>query len=144
MKDYRQYSKPYTFDEWETNKEWLAHRLDFLWTYSDYYINDYLEKCFGDEKELLYAYYGTDNEIGKMASEFHYGQYKNSIYKFELKDCYKIFDEYYKLEVFRVSHKDDFLRKRIYIKYYFVKEFMLDNELFYDYKRYLHDFGYQI
>ncbi|HEY5563926.1 MAG TPA: hypothetical protein VIK72_19595 [Clostridiaceae bacterium] len=143
MKDYRQYSKPYTFDEWETDKEWIAHRLDFLWTFRDYYTSRYQAGNFGDEKELIYSYYGRDDEIGKMADQFQYGDYQKADYDLKLSDYNKIFKEYYKLEKIRKHSIDKFLKKNIYIKYGHLLDFIQRNYLEQDYRKFLHDNRYE-
>ena len=142
MKDYRQYSKTYTPDEWEEDKEWLARRLDFIWTFGELYTHLYQVRHFGEEKELLYSYYGTDDEINRMAHDFHYDQYKNQ-YTFDIKDANKLFQEFIKLINFKTSNMDSFLRKRIYIKYNYLEEFIRDY-LDEEFNEYLREYEYDL
>lgn len=125
MKDYRQYSKPYAPNKWENDKDWLARRLEFLWTLSDYYPDRYRELHFGNEKNELYEYYGTDDEIMRIASKLHSGQYSNKP-NLKSKTYKEIFEEYDNVKNIKNSDIDTFLRKRIYIKYYFLMEYIKD------------------
>lgn len=142
MKDYRQYSKPYTPEEWEKDKEWLAHRLDFLWTFCDYYTHLYQVGSFGEEKELLYHFYGSDNEFAKMAHDFHYDQYQNNTFKLDKMETIDLFNEYRKLKKAITNDMDNFLRKRLYIKYYFMRAFIEETQLYDDFRRYLKEYEY--
>lgn len=128
MKDYRQYSKAYKYDEWESDKTWLAQRLEFLWTFSDYYPQLYLERRLCDEKETMYLYHGSDNEIATMARDFHYNQYNqySNKYKFDIKDCNKLIRTFVKLQQVKNNDMDTFLRKRFYIRYNYLEEFIHD------------------
>lgn len=130
MKDYKQYSKAYKPEEWEEDKEWIARRLEFLWTFCDYYPRLYSDRHLGNEKEEIYRCYGSDNEVSRMANDFHCGQYENQ-YKFNVEDRCELFREFENLINIKNGSMDKFLRKRIYIKYYYLEEFIheyLDEE----------------
>jgi hypothetical protein len=139
MKDYRQYSKAYAPEEWETDKEWLSNRLEFLWTFRDYYPDQYHCKKLDYEKEEIYSHYGPDNEIMSKASQLHYDQYNNGDKgKLKVKDAYSIFADYNKLTKAKEFDMDTFLRKRLYIRYYHIREFISDY-LGQEYEEYLHE-----
>jgi len=125
MKDYREHSRAYKPEEWETDKEWVAHRLEFIWTFGDYYPAEYSNIHLGNEKEELYRTYGSDNEISKMSYDFHNSQYKD-IYKFNADNKIELFNEFDRLNLIKEHNADFFLRKRIYIKYYYLSEFIRD------------------
>ena len=127
MKDYRQYLRAYSPKEWEDNKEWLGKRLEFIWTFGDYYPQLYRDRGFGKEKNYMYEYYGSDNEVGKVADHEHYGQYQTKKYEsLKNENPVDVIEEYIRLKIIKNDDMDKFLRKRIYIKYCFYDEFIED------------------
>jgi len=127
VKDYRQYSSAYSPNEWEEDKEWLGKRLEFLWTLADYYPQIYNNRGFGDEKHEIYHYYGSDNKVSKPAAEEHYGQYQTKKYEnLKNENPFDVIREYIRLKKIKGNDMDQFLRKRVYIKYYFYDEYIKD------------------
>lgn len=136
MKDYRMYHKRYFPNEWEEDNEWLSKRLEFLWTFRDYYPKKYSDLKLSEEKEDLYEIYGSTNIMAR-ASQLHYEQYENNKFNFENKNNNELFSEYKRLIDIKKNDIDQFLRRRIYIKYYLLKEYIKDNlqEEYYFYKK---------
>jgi hypothetical protein len=127
MKDYRRYTEPYKPNEWEEDEEWLIKRLDFLWTLSEYYPRIYIEKRFGEEKYNLYKFYEKlipkANDIN--TSQYNEGYYLNMFSKKSLED---LREEFKVLHLTKEKNMDMFLRKRLYIKYYFLQDYISEFE----------------
>lgn len=121
MKDYRNYKKPYSPKEWEKDENWLAKRLDFIWTLAEYYPALYVEKGFSEEKYNFYDFYpDIINDAQKLNTEqYTKSKYFNLLNNITYEDLKQQFKE---LEEIRFNNMDSFLRKRLYIKYYFLQQ----------------------
>lgn len=67
MKDYL-ILRGMSCEEWKQDKEWLAHRMQFIWDYRNLFTEDYLKN--GMAKELQSRFYGVnDIEVSRIAAK---------------------------------------------------------------------------
>lgn len=69
MKNFNKRDRPYKESEWETDKDWLAQRIAFLWHLRDTDPQHYCRNGFGQEKENLYAQ--CDYEVIMRAQDIY-------------------------------------------------------------------------
>lgn len=54
--------------EWEEDKNWLAHRMQFIWDYRNLFTDDYLKN--GMAEELQCCFYGiNDPDVSRLAAQ---------------------------------------------------------------------------
>lgn len=130
MKDYRKHDRRYDPREWERDDEWLANRLEFLWTFADYYSHLYIERRLCEEKNDIYKKLAFDQSgVMHKASKMHYEQYdgyKQNVEKFKETDSWNLIKDFDTLMRSKINDMDNFLRKRLYIKYYYLEQYFID------------------
>jgi hypothetical protein len=116
MKDYMQL-RGLNYDEWENDKEWLAHRMQFIWDYRNLFTADYLKN--GMSKELQSGFYSVnDPEVSSLAAELdNYTDDEIEYYK-------SLSDEQIKKEYGRISSlsTENIMKRENRMLYIYIQE----------------------
>lgn len=107
MKNYRYFGR-YSPKEWETDKQWLGKRLDFLWEVRNYYPSTYNQLRMYEEKEDFYDVNDSVvSQVARDSSSYSDGECDryDKIHLKELVSKYKM------LCTMKNENRDEFMKK---------------------------------
>ena len=123
MKNYR-YIGVYEPEDWETDKDWRAKRLQFIWDFRLFFPEEYMELKMYNEKNDFYDI--NDDEVSRLAA--HYDSYsKGELNTFKSMSIEKLSEELDRIEYLKKYDREKFFLKNNSNLYCYIIQHRLDD-----------------